>query len=150
VNLAVIGVGSNIDPHRHVAMARKALSEDGLLIAESRFVTTRPVGTTNQPDFLNGAFLVHTRGTLQALKRYLQAIETRLGRRRSADRFGPRTLDLDIVVWNNYIVHDDLYRRNFLRVAVKELLPNSPTSRRTPEKQEASVLVHKGGEQCRG
>jgi 2-amino-4-hydroxy-6-hydroxymethyldihydropteridine diphosphokinase len=57
-----------------------------------------------------------------AFAAYLRLMEDRLGRVRTANKFGPRTIDLDIVVWNGEIVNADYSERDFVRDAVRELL----------------------------
>jgi len=75
----------------------------------------------NQPDFLNGAALIETERSKDEFNFYLKNLEDRLGRDRSLPKFGPRTIDLDIVVWNGEVVDDDYNTRDFLRAAVAEL-----------------------------
>ncbi len=78
---------------------------------------------TNQPDFTNGAVSIITHLDKDQLKKILKRIEDDLGRDRSLPAFGPRTMDLDIVVWNNKIVDDDYHTRDFLRNSVDYLWP---------------------------
>ncbi len=129
MNRAVLSVGSNIQPERHVRRALALLRREGLLCQVSALVRTAPLGVTDQPDFLNGAVLVETELERTALKHSLRRIEARLGRLRQGPRFGPRTIDLDIVVWNGRVVDRDFYERDFVRHAVLELLPAVRTGR---------------------
>ena len=87
----------------------------------SPFIKTKPVGIIKQSDFINGAVKIETRMERDELKIFLKGIEDRLGRDRSAPKFGPRTIDLDIVVWNGKIIDDDYYSREFLRKSVDEV-----------------------------
>jgi 2-amino-4-hydroxy-6-hydroxymethyldihydropteridine diphosphokinase len=66
---------------------------------------------------------VETSLALQDLRTWLKKLEDDLGRDRSVPKFGPRTMDLDVVVYNGEIVDPDFYDRAFLRDAVLELLP---------------------------
>ena len=59
-----------------------------------------------------------------AVKAVLRGIENELGRIRTANKDGPRTIDLDVVVWNGGIVDDDVFQRDFLKQAVLELMPS--------------------------
>ena len=124
MNRAVIGVGSNIEPERNVPEARRHLARRHVIVAASPFVQTRPVGCIDQPDFTNGALLLATAADRERLRADLKAIETLLGRQPGENRYGPRTIDLDIVVWNGRIVDPDFYTREFLREAVKAVLPD--------------------------
>ena len=113
MNRAVISVGSNIDPERNIARARERIAEQMNLLAESDFVETEPIGFADQPNFLNGVYLVETGMS--------KGVESELGRVRGGDRYGPRTIDLDVVVWNGEVVDDDVYRWDFLREAVQQV-----------------------------
>lgn len=123
MNQAIIAVGSNIDPQKNISLAREILARDFEVVAETAFVSTQPVGYTQQPDFLNGAALIRTDLKLEPLRRHLKKIEDTLGRRRSVLTFGPRTVDLDIVVWNGRLLDPDFYERDYLKKAVLELDP---------------------------
>ena len=58
------------------------------------------------------------------LKKKLTEIEKRMGRKKSNIKYGPRTIDLDIVVFNNKVLDKDFYQRDFLKNSCLELLPN--------------------------
>ncbi|OGX37068.1 MAG: 2-amino-4-hydroxy-6-hydroxymethyldihydropteridine diphosphokinase [Omnitrophica WOR_2 bacterium RIFCSPHIGHO2_02_FULL_52_10] len=124
MNQAVIGLGSNIAPQENLRKARSILSRKFRIVSESRFRTTRPIGEIRQPDFINGSVLIETASGIDELKAALKAIESQLGRDGSQDPFGPRTIDLDIVVWNKTVVDRDFYRREYLKHSVLELLPD--------------------------
>ncbi len=123
MNIAVISVGSNIDPEVNIEKGRSLLAGEHELLGESSFVRTKPIGHLEQPDFVNGAFLISTELDQEELERNLKKIEKALGRVKSAIKFGPRTIDLDIVVWNGKVVSRDFYARDFVRNACCELLP---------------------------
>jgi 2-amino-4-hydroxy-6-hydroxymethyldihydropteridine diphosphokinase len=57
----------------------------------------------------------------EELTRYLKKLEDRLGRDRTLPKFGPRVIDLDVIVWNSEIVDDDYYKRDFVKKTVDEL-----------------------------
>lgn len=120
---AIISLGSNIDPEANIAKARERLKQDFKVLAESVFVTTRAVGCAHQPDFLNGAVLIETDLGLEPLKSRLKELERSLGRREEQHGFQPRTIDLDVVVFNGAVIDKDFYRRDFLQQSVLELAP---------------------------
>ena len=124
MNQVIISVGSNIEPDKNIAKAREILSKDFEVVAETDFISTKPVGYTQQPDFLNGAVLIRTDLKLEPLRQHLRKIEDTLGRRRTILKFGPRTVDLDIVVWNGKLLDPDFYERDYLKKAVLELMPD--------------------------
>ena len=123
----VIGVGSNIQPKENIAKALERIAEGHQIVAKSRFVETKPVGDDSQPDFINGAILIETDMDREELKSALAEIEIELGRVRGANKYGPRTIDLDIVVWEGEIVNEDFWEREFLRKAVFEIYPEMNT-----------------------
>ncbi len=126
MNRVIIGVGSNIDPDENIARARDRIAAAFCLLSESRWVETKPVGCSEQANFINGALLIETRLARDELKARLRELETQLGRARAANRDEPRPIDLDIVVWNGEVVDPDVHERAFLREAVLDVLPDLP------------------------
>ena len=122
MNTVIIGLGSNIHPEENISEAIRLLGESVTILKVSNLVRTSPVGITEQPDFINGAIKILTGYSKDNLLPILKHIEDALGRNRSLPKFGPRTIDLDIIVWNGEIIHDDYYLRDFIRNSVQELL----------------------------
>ena len=122
--IAIIGVGSNIEPEVNVKRAESAICEITEIIGKSTFAYTKPLKFQDQPDFLNGAFLISTKMGLDELITKLKEIEIQLGRTKTENKDGPRTIDLDVVFYDNKIVDDEVFKRDFLKKAVLELLPN--------------------------
>lgn len=125
-----IGLGSNINPERHIENALEHLSRDCLLIAVSTFYRTKAIDRPEQPDYLNGVVLIRTQYTPRELKHsVLSPIETLEGRKRSQDRYAARTLDMDILLFGELIVEEagliipdpDIQERRFLQAALREL-----------------------------
>jgi 2-amino-4-hydroxy-6-hydroxymethyldihydropteridine diphosphokinase len=132
---AYIGIGSNLgNREATIAEAMKQLgAERGIeLVASSSLRETEPVGYESQPRFLNGAALVETELSPRALLGRLLAIERRLGRvRGEGPRFGPRTIDLDLLLYGEEVVdepglrvpHPRLHERRFVLEPLAELDP---------------------------
>lgn len=99
----------------------RILDAECRLVQVSELIRTKPIGIENQPDFVNGAALIETESEQSVFNAYLKSVEDRLGRDRSLAKFGPRTMDLDIVVWNDVLMDDDYYTRDYLRKVVAEL-----------------------------
>jgi 2-amino-4-hydroxy-6-hydroxymethyldihydropteridine diphosphokinase len=132
---AAIALGSNLeDPE---AQVRRALDEiaglpDTKLMARSSLHRTAPVGYLDQPDFVNACALVETRLAPRALLDELFAIERRHGRAR-AMRDGPRTLDLDIVLYGDRVIaepgltvpHPRAHERAFVLAPLLEVWPDA-------------------------
>ena len=118
------GIGSNIDAESNVSKAVEMIRAEYELLARSTWRWTAPVGYKNQPDFLNGAVLIRTALDREQLVDSLKTIELYLHREHRSDKYGPRTIDLDIVVWNGRIIDEDVYQRDFLKAAVLECMPD--------------------------
>jgi 2-amino-4-hydroxy-6-hydroxymethyldihydropteridine diphosphokinase len=120
-NRVIIGLGSNIDAHLNLKRAVDLLQQNFRLLKRSSILRTAPVGITNQPDFYNTAILMETDLERNDLSIRLKEMEDILGRNRSRPKFGPREIDLDILVWNDEIVDEDYYHRDFLQQLVSEI-----------------------------
>ena len=121
MNVAILSIGSNIEAEKNVAKMLEILKELVDVLKVSSLVKTKPIGIKNQPYFTNGAVKICTRLNQAKLNQLLKSIEDQMGRDRTAPKFGPRCIDLDIVVWNDKIVDKDYYSRDFLQESVKEL-----------------------------
>ncbi len=122
IHECIVGIGSNINAEENFASALFYLRREHELIAVSTQITTAPIGIIEQADFLNGAAKVATKMDKDEFKNYLKGIEQRLKRDLRSPKFGPRTIDLDIVVWDGKIVDKDYYDREFLRAVVEEII----------------------------
>lgn len=121
MNKCIIGVGSNMEAKYHIQEAIRLLSEDVDVTGVSQMLTTKPIGIIDQPDFTNGAVLIETDMDMDVFSGYLKNMEDRMGRDRSQKKFGPRNIDLDILVWNGTIVDPDYHTREYLRILAAEL-----------------------------
>ena len=121
MNECIIGIGSNIEATQNIQEMLKLLSEEVEILQVSQMIQTKPIGLIKQADYTNGAVRIRTKMELETLTLYLKKLEDRMGRDRSQQKFGPRNIDLDILIWNNSIVDDDYYTRVFLRNSAAEL-----------------------------
>ena len=122
MNRVIIGLGSNIQPEENIGKVVSELEKSIKLVKKTDLLRTKPIGITDQPDFFNGAVLGETVLELEELRVWLKSLEDLLGRDRTKPKFGPRTIDLDILVWNGRIVDEDYHSRDFIRQLVNELL----------------------------
>ena len=105
---AFIAIGANIGDLE--ANLKQAIDKLNILLADlkvSNFITTKPVGYTSQPDFLNSAVSGFTDLQPEALLKALKKIEKEVGRKPSF-RWGPRKIDLDIIFYDNLVYKSDL------------------------------------------
>ena len=134
--LAAVAMGSNVgDRHAHLLAAVEGASRLPLtrVAAVSSFRETSPVGPVPQGDFLNAAMLLETGLPPIDLLDALHAIERSRGRRRESEvRWGPRTLDLDLLVHGQAVVqgpaltipHPRLHERGFVLEPLEEIAPD--------------------------
>lgn len=146
-NNVVILLGSNIQPAENLKKAFGLISEFSGIKSRSRVWKTEAVGSDG-PDFLNMAVEVETDLTAQEIKsQVIQEIELRLGRVRSADKFAPRTIDLDIILFNEEVLDSDLWHKAFVALPVSEIKPDlinpvdSLSLIETARKLESSISV---------
>jgi len=131
--IAYIGIGGNLGDPRH--QCRKAISSIGVLpetklLRTSSFYRTEPLGFREQPDFINAVAEVRTLQSPRDLLRGLKKIEAEMGREQT-HRWGPRIIDLDIILYGQEVVaeddlvipHPECHRRRFVLVPCCELAP---------------------------
>ena len=130
--MAYIGIGSNLD--NPVVQVQDAIEElgaipDSILIARSSLYSSKPMGASGQPDYVNAVVAVDTVLSPQALLQMLQAIERRRGRERTEEKWGPRVLDLDLLLYGGRkiktadltVPHPGLHERDFVLVPLGEI-----------------------------
>ncbi|MBI2877917.1 MAG: 2-amino-4-hydroxy-6-hydroxymethyldihydropteridine diphosphokinase [Candidatus Tectomicrobia bacterium] len=138
-----IGIGANLgEPLCNCRRAVQLLAqEEGLeVVQRSSLYKTEPIGYTNQPWFINGVVALEGSLSPRELLRRLQAIERLLGRERET-RWGPRTIDLDLLSYEDWILqeeglvipHPRIAERRFVLVPLAEIVPDwrHPQSQRT-------------------
>jgi 2-amino-4-hydroxy-6-hydroxymethyldihydropteridine diphosphokinase len=128
-----IGVGSNLnDPLRQVVCAILELGQirNTDYVAQSSLYASPPMGPPGQPDYVNAVVQLSTGLKPLALLDELQAIERAHGRLRGAERWGPRTLDLDILLYGDRCIeserltvpHPGLHERAFVLYPLQEVV----------------------------
>ena len=129
-----IALGSNLGQrNKNIRLALKYLSQDpGVkIIKTSSLIETEPVGGPTQPKFLNAAAKLKTSYSAAELLKRLKAIEIRLGREAIHSKDYPRTIDLDILLYDNLkinqqdlkIPHPRMWEREFVKVPLREIAP---------------------------
>jgi 2-amino-4-hydroxy-6-hydroxymethyldihydropteridine diphosphokinase len=114
-------LGSNIDPEHNLPRAVQILGETHPVLKASSVWETLPVGTTGA-NFLNAAILIETRHDSERLKSdFLRPIEVLLGRVRTADKNAPRPIDIDIAIFGEQIIDQDIWTLPHLAVPLAEI-----------------------------
>lgn len=132
---AYVGIGSNLQgPVRQVEAAAALLNErDGLrVVATSSLYRSAAFGGVEQPDFVNAVVAILTTLPAVELLAELQALENRLGRERDEQRWGPRVIDLDLLVYAGQTIevpelvvpHPGIQERNFVLLPLGEIAPD--------------------------
>ena len=130
---AYVALGSNLqEPRVQLARARDALAEipNTQLSCASADYRSAPLGPQDQPDYVNAVVALRTTRDAEALLAAMQRIEEDQGRRRDV-RWGPRTLDLDLLLYDDLVQqsprltlpHPEMHRRAFVLVPLAEIAP---------------------------
>jgi 2-amino-4-hydroxy-6-hydroxymethyldihydropteridine diphosphokinase len=133
MNTVYLALGTNIEPREnHINHALHLLEGDHItILQQSSIYETAPVGYTDQAEFLNMVIKLETELSAIQLLDFCQKIETELGRKRTF-RFGPRTIDLDILLYNNeninverlMVPHPRMHERAFVLIPLHEIAPH--------------------------
>jgi 2-amino-4-hydroxy-6-hydroxymethyldihydropteridine diphosphokinase len=128
-----VAVGSNIDPQDSISSALLVLKTHVKIEAISNFYKTPAIGRPDQPDFLNGVIRIQTQLKPRELKfNVLRNIESFLGRVRSDDKYAPRIIDLDIILYGDLVIAEPDLRipdpairaHHFVAIPLLELAPD--------------------------
>jgi 2-amino-4-hydroxy-6-hydroxymethyldihydropteridine diphosphokinase len=131
---AYVGIGSNLDdPPAQVASAFISLGRlaNSKLVARSRLYRTRPLGPQDQPEFVNAAAGMLTTLSARELLSALKELERTLGRAQPVVRWGPRRIDLDLLMYSDLrmaerdlvLPHAGLTERNFVLYPLRDIAP---------------------------
>jgi len=129
---AFVSIGSNIDPARNVRAALRALTQRVEVSGISTVYLTPAEGRREQPPFYNCILEISTETNPLDLKfRVLRPSEAALGRERTSDKYAPRTIDLDLVLYGDLVLNEkdlvlpdpEIYHRSFLVIPLAELAP---------------------------
>lgn len=134
---AHIGIGANLgDPVAQILKACARLGGDipnTSLVGRSRLYRNPPMGPQDQPDYVNAVACVDTRLSARDLLVELQRLEADFGRSRDGTRWGPRLLDLDILLYGDAVIdepglhvpHPGIAERAFVLIPLQELAPET-------------------------
>jgi len=133
--ITYIGLGSNLEqPYEQIMSALTALQHipNTRVLCSSSLLETTPVGFANQPNFINAVAKLETELSAQELLTQLQLIEIKQGRIRDGQKNGPRTLDLDLLLYGREIINDEdltiphprMLQRAFVITPLLEIAPD--------------------------
>jgi 2-amino-4-hydroxy-6-hydroxymethyldihydropteridine diphosphokinase len=138
MQIAYIGMGGNLastagPPEATLAAAVKRLGALGRIVGESSLYSTEPVGFADQPRFVNAVIAIETQLNARQVLESLLSIERAFGRSRAEGmRNGPRTLDLDLLLLGDEVIHEDgldlphprIAERAFVLAPLSEIAPD--------------------------
>ncbi|MBM3123770.1 MAG: 2-amino-4-hydroxy-6-hydroxymethyldihydropteridine diphosphokinase [Chloroflexi bacterium] len=149
---AYLSIGSNIEPEVHLPRALSMLRERGTVASTSSVWESRAVNSSG-PNFLNAcASFLTLLPPVEVKEQVIRPIEASLGRVRSADRNAPRTIDLDIVLYDDQPLNVDFWEYAFVIVPLAELVPGfihplrSETLARVSAQVQEQVWIVRRGE----
>ena len=160
--ISYIGLGSNIakassSPKKQLKIAIDAISIHPNIVLEkiSSFYQSSPIGPQNQPDYVNAVIKIKTNLEAKVLLRFLQEIENNNGREREC-RWGPRTLDLDILTYGDQTIqtdfltvpHLEMEKRAFVLKPLLEIDPNFEPLSGRPLAALLEKCAHQGIVKC--
>ena len=120
----VIGAGSNINAEENFSQLKSLLPGYFNRVIFSKILKTKPLIYAFQKNFLNAAILIETNREIKMIQKQLKEIENRLGRTRTKNKNGPRTMDLDILIWDGKLIDENVKKWDFWKQLVKEVLPD--------------------------
>jgi dihydroneopterin aldolase/2-amino-4-hydroxy-6-hydroxymethyldihydropteridine diphosphokinase len=130
---AFIGIGSNIEPEKNVRAAIRSLAQQTRVTGISMVYCTGALDRPEQPHYFNCVVEIETEAPPAEVKHgILRPIENSLGRKRSADKYAPRTIDLDLILYGNLTIDTEdlklpdpeILERPFLAIPLFELAPD--------------------------
>ena len=148
--IAYVGLGSNLaDPCAQIERALQNLARmpQSRLLQRSRLYRSVPWGVLDQPEFVNAAAAIETGLSPRELMQAMLAIEREAGRDRSGERWGPRILDLDLLLYDALaldepalrVPHPHLHERAFVLLPLAEIAPHLEVPGRGPI---STLLAH--------
>lgn len=123
IHRAVLLLGSNIDPEDNLVKAIRLLHDLGEIQRISRVWESQAIGAT-APNYLNACVIFVTQNDLEQLKEFVvHPIEKVLGRTQSVDKYSPRTMDIDVILFDGKPVKMDYWKSAFMLIPLSEVVP---------------------------
>jgi len=152
---AYVGLGSNLDdPAAQVRQAFTALAAlpQSRLLLRSSLYGSKPLGPVSQPDFVNAVAGLLTQLELEAFFAQLQRLERELGRAQAREHWGPRRIDLDLLLFAGQrrqderlqLPHPGIVARNFVLYPLSEVAPELPIPGHGPVAELAARVSPEG------
>ena len=121
MNTAIIMLGSNVDAEENLQSAKEKLSDIFELVRESSVVISKPNGNNYKSDFYNKAIILLSVENEEETISIFKDIEMEMGRTVNSKKKGIIPIDIDLIFWNEKLVHEDYERFDFVRTCIDEI-----------------------------
>jgi 2-amino-4-hydroxy-6-hydroxymethyldihydropteridine diphosphokinase len=140
-HLAYLSLGSNIQPEKNLIRAVQLLQRQGRIASISNAWESKSVGAEG-PNYLNACIAFDTPlGWRELKEQVILPIELQLGRRRTVNKYAPRTMDIDIILFDDQSCDDKYWEKAFVVVPLAELYPNFRNPLRTESIWETAARL---------
>jgi len=142
VHPVYLSLGSNIQPEINLPKAINLLHDHGEILKVSSAWESEAVGSDG-PNYLNACVLLTTRLFLFELKQQIiHPIEAKLGRKRSEDKYAPRTIDIDIILFEDQSCNDKFWKLAFVVIPLAEIYPQFQNPVTQENIAETAIRLH--------
>ena len=143
IHLAYLNLGSNIQPETNLPKAVKLLREHGEVLQISNVWESKPVGTTGS-NYLNACVSFKSSYNQIELKtKIVHLIESQLGRKRSGNKFAPRPMDIDIVLFDNVSTDAAFWSLAYVVVPLADIYPDCKNPLTGEPVYQTAIRLHK-------
>lgn len=121
MNTALIMLGSNLDSEINLEIVKEKIAEHFEIVSCSSRTKTKPYGKQYKSDFYNEALKILSVETAEETKRIFKDIEVEMGRTVESKKHGQIPIDIDLIFWNENLVHSDYDRFLFVKASIDEI-----------------------------
>jgi 2-amino-4-hydroxy-6-hydroxymethyldihydropteridine diphosphokinase len=121
MNRALIMLASNANADSNMVLAKNKLAEHFKIINESKVLITKPHGEQYRSDFQNNALKIFSNKTAVDTKAIFKQIEREMGRTSESKQLGIIPIDIDLIFWNETLIHKDYCRFEFVKKCIDEI-----------------------------
>lgn len=140
--IAYLGLGSNIEPSKNIIIALDKIDSKFILLDISN-VFESPSIEGHGPNFLNCVAVINTSLPADNLKNTLRKIEANMGRIRTVDKNAPRTIDIDILIYSDQVLDEEVWTLPHLAIPLVEVFPTLVDSKTGRHLQEIAVDLNR-------
>lgn len=121
MNTALVMLGSNSNADHNLELTKEKLNEYFEIVSQSSRLVTKPHGKHYNADFQNEAIKLLSDETADETKIIFKQIELEMGRTTESKKTGTIPIDIDLIFWNEKMLHEDYNRFDFVRICVDEI-----------------------------